>query len=141
MAERIIFYKVFSKHHILCIFVLFLFFLFRENRLRDVKELAKLTCLKSLVTLVVSGNDFGSNPDHLRSRLLELLPGLERINKVAVSYNSELKEKVLNGCRWRWGEEQESEMEWTRKENDNISKIVVIVVITPIKSAQSYENF
>jgi len=60
---------------------------FRENQLSDVKELNKLACLKSLKTLVVSDNSFSVNSIRptIRSKVLKLLPWLERVDKGTVS--------------------------------------------------------
>ncbi|KAL5244510.1 hypothetical protein ACI65C_011920 [Semiaphis heraclei] len=78
----------------------------RENRLSDVKELNKLACLKSLKTLVVSGNSFSENS--IRSKVLKLLPWLERIDKGTVS-SAERSHGMLNGYEQNEDEQYEEE--------------------------------
>lgn len=83
---------------------------FRENRLSDVKELNKLTCLKSLKTLVVSDNDFSKIS--IRSKVLKLLPWLERVDKETVSKaERELEKSDENPQEYEEEEDQEDEEE------------------------------
>jgi len=42
-------------------------------------------CLKSLKTLVVSHNKFGMKPNVLKSKIIKMLPSLERIDEDMVS--------------------------------------------------------
>lgn len=61
----------------------------RENRLRDVNELDKLVCLKSLKTLSVARNQFG--PIAVKLNVLMRLPWLERVDKETVSQAEVMK--------------------------------------------------
>lgn len=70
-------------------------FNFRENHLKDTNEIIKLTCLKSLKTLILSYNDFNDNPITLRPKVLKMLPWLKRIDKKSVSV-SEVKAAASN---------------------------------------------
>ncbi|VVC36905.1 Leucine-rich repeat,Leucine-rich repeat domain, L domain-like [Cinara cedri] len=61
----------------------------RENHLADTNELAKLACLGSLKTLIVSQNRFDPRSTaNLRPYLTKLVPCLERIDKQKVVRNA-----------------------------------------------------
>lgn len=81
---------------------------FRENRLHDANELTKLACLKSLKTLVVSNNEFdGKSSDVVKSKLVKILPWLERIDKDAVNKIDVQRVADENSLYSEWnGEEQ-----------------------------------
>lgn len=84
---------------------------FRENRLNDINELIKLTCLKSLKTLVVSNNDFDDSPITFKPKVLKLLPWLKRINKDLVSASEGRAALKINDLGEADGEEMEYEVE------------------------------
>ncbi|XP_025208531.1 leucine-rich repeat-containing protein 23-like [Melanaphis sacchari] len=80
----------------------------RENHLSDVEELKKLACLKSLKTLVVLDNNFSKVS--IRSKILKLLPWLDRVDKGTVSKSErELEKSDQKLLRYEENEDQEEE--------------------------------
>ena len=93
----------------------------RETRIEKADEIAKLTSLPSLRTLILKGTPYLlKNKNTFFYELLNFMPSLSRINKTSI--NDRLREQTLNHYGGKYKKEQEARALAEKLEEEKLRK-------------------